>query len=463
MALPSELLQAISAPGGGKIALVVGAGCSVEEPTCIPVAREWSREVHRRLIDDGVLQNGDCSDPDDLSLVADAVFEKRGSQRDLVERLRDQYDLKLASPNDGYRVAAALLCEGTISSVVTLNFDLALSNALSELGAGEIVGVIECPQDLPRQKAFNIYYLHRNVNATDPELWVLRSASLQRDWRGHWEPIITTRVLTAPVVVFAGLGSPIGVLIESAKLLRSALPTVRTLYHVDPADKANSMFFKELALDDSAYIQCGWCQFMDNLSQRLLIEQIVQLKRAVDQKIRDDRLPHEDVADLLDRLQALGLVEFGILRANWLLHNKRYCPVDLNALSLIADLLLVLAMVGRVSGAEAVIAEDGLVEFHRDGRPVIAYIIASGRGHRGRLALEAALEPRRRQYRSRLVRPCGAIVGGTSGSWTTTVTPPTDVIRGDVSEDIVAGSAVLPLLHIDELRANPDRVRQVVP
>jgi hypothetical protein len=28
MALPSELLQAISAPGGGKIALVVGAGYS---------------------------------------------------------------------------------------------------------------------------------------------------------------------------------------------------------------------------------------------------------------------------------------------------------------------------------------------------------------------------------------------------------------------------------------------------
>ena len=32
MALPPELLQAVSSPGGGKIALVLGAGCSVRLP-----------------------------------------------------------------------------------------------------------------------------------------------------------------------------------------------------------------------------------------------------------------------------------------------------------------------------------------------------------------------------------------------------------------------------------------------
>jgi hypothetical protein len=132
-------------------------------------------EVHRRLLADGILQNGECEDSNDLSLVADAVFIKRNSQRDVVERLREQYDLKLATPNDGYLIAAAMLCEGAISSVVTLNFDLAISNALSELGAGLIVGVIDCPDELPRQKNINVYYLHRNVNAVDPESWVLRT------------------------------------------------------------------------------------------------------------------------------------------------------------------------------------------------------------------------------------------------------------------------------------------------
>ena len=209
-----------------------------EAPTCVPVERHCSAEVHRRLVANGVLQNGDCTDPTDLSLVADAVFEKNRSQRDVVELLREQYDLKLAPPNDGYRIAAAMLCEGTVSSMLTLNFDVALSTALSELGAGHMVGVIECPEDLPSQKNINVYYLHRNVNAADPETWVLRTSALNDDWIGNWRQVITTKVLAAPVVVFAGLGSPARVLIESAKLIRLAAPRTTKLFQIDPADRA---------------------------------------------------------------------------------------------------------------------------------------------------------------------------------------------------------------------------------
>jgi|SRR5438034_2307233 len=295
MALPPELLQAVSSPGGGKIALVLGAGCSVEAPTNIPVSSDCSNEIHRRLVDDGVLQNGDCSNPGDLSVLADAVFSKRNSQRDVVERLRDQYGLKLATPNQGYWIAAALLCEGAISSVVTLNYDLALSTALSALGADKIVGVVERPEDLPHQKTINVYYLHRNANAADPELWVLRTSALNVEWKGHWEPIIATKVLAAPVVVFAGLGTPVAVLIESTKLLRNALPGTTKLYQADPGNIADSKFFQALSLDPAVYIQCGWGQLMEALSQRLLKEQITQLEKAVERKIREDNLTTEDI------------------------------------------------------------------------------------------------------------------------------------------------------------------------
>src|ERR1039458_165327 len=102
MPLPPELLQAVSAPGGGRIALVLGAGCSVEAPTSIPVSRTCSIEIHRQLIADGILRTGECANPEDLSAVADAVFEKQGSQRDVVVRLRNRFGFKLATPNDGY-------------------------------------------------------------------------------------------------------------------------------------------------------------------------------------------------------------------------------------------------------------------------------------------------------------------------------------------------------------------------
>jgi hypothetical protein len=86
MDLPPELLQAISSQGGGKIALVIGAGCSVEAPTSVPVSSVISEEIHRLLIADGVLHAGDCPNPTDLSLLADAVFTKTNSQGDVVER-----------------------------------------------------------------------------------------------------------------------------------------------------------------------------------------------------------------------------------------------------------------------------------------------------------------------------------------------------------------------------------------
>lgn len=460
MALPPELLQAVSAPGGGKIALVIGAGCSVEQPTNIPVSRVCSNDIHRRLIDDGVLQNGDCANPDDLSALADAVFSKRNSQRDVVERLREQYGLKLATPNQGYWIAAALLCEGAIASVVTLNYDLALSTALGALGADKLVGIVERPEDLALQKTINVYYLHRNVNAADPELWILRTSALNVEWKGHWESIIANKVLAAPVVLFAGLGTPVAVLIESTKLLGAALPAATKLYLADPGDMASSKFFEALALDAAHYIPLGWGALMEALSQRLSKEHIAQLEQAATRKIREDNLTNEDIKSFLNAFQALGIVKFGRLRADWLLHDKPYHPFVGSRPGLIADLLLALATMARISGAQAIILDDGSVEFRRDGRVAASFVIASGCGDRGKQAVEAAVHSRRSQYRT-----CPAVlVGGTSASWATPPTPPKDIIQGDVSkQDILRGPTALSLLHISELRDNHELIRQVVP
>ncbi len=461
MPLPSELLQAVSSPGGGKIALVLGAGCSVEPPTNVPVSRVCSTEIHRQLVADGVLQNDDCKDPEDLSAVADAVFTKRNSQRDVVERLRDQYGLNLATPNDGYWIAAALLCEGVISSVVTLNYDLALSTALSELGAGKIVGVVERPEDLAHQKAINLYYLHRNANAADPELWVLRTAALNVEWKGHWELIIANKVLAAPVVLFAGLGTPVAVLIESTKLLRAALPAVTKLYLADPGDMATSKFFQTLGLDAAHFIPSGWGALMEALSKRLLEEQVAKLGQAAVRKIQEDNLPNEDITRLLTTLQNMGIVRVGKLRAHWLLYEKPYRVFEENILGLLADLLLALATMARVSGAEAVIIEDGRVEFKRAGRTVTSFIVASGNGHRGKLAVEADIQRRRTRY---LQTPAAALVAGTSASWTTPPTPPKDIVEGEeLKNDILRGPTALPLFHISELRDNHALIHQVVP
>jgi hypothetical protein len=304
----------------------------------------------------------------------------------------------------------------------------------------------------------NIYYLHRNANAADPESWVLRTGALAEDWRGHWEAIIATKVLVAPVIVFAGLGSPVAVLIESVRLIRHALPNEATLYQVDPGERAGSRFFPELEIDASAYIQCDWGELMDQLADRVTIEQVDQLGRAADQKLREDAMHAEDVDPLLARLRSLGLVKFGKLRALWLLHEKLYSPVEASTPGLIADLVLALAMVIRVSGAHAVIMEDGLVQFTREGRIVSAYIIASGSGYRARAAVEARVGSQSRRFRNLPTPPNGVFVGGTSDAWDIELTPPGDILRGDENEH-----NPFPFLHVSQLRSDAGLIQRAVP
>jgi hypothetical protein len=227
-------------------------------------------------------------------------------------------------------------------------------------------------------------YLHRNVNAADPETWVLRSAPLQEQWKGHWEAIIAGKVLTSPVVVFAGLGTPISVLIETTSLIRKALPQATKFFQVDPGEESESKVFATLKLDQSHYIQQKWGDFMNDLAQRLVGEQVSQLDAAMKRKIQDDKLPPEDTTAIQKRLSTIGLVNLGKARSNWLLHEKPYYPDDDTARAQVADLILAAHMIARITNAELRIADDSLVEFHREGRVSAFYVLASGRDHRGK-------------------------------------------------------------------------------
>lgn len=463
MNLPADLLQAVSAPGGGKITLVVGAGCSFEAPTSIPLAGTCSQQCHDRLVANGVLAAGDCPTPGDLSALADAVVMKTGQQRLLVQQLSQNYTLQTATPNEGHLIAAALLREGAIASVLTLNFDLALSVAISSLGVGDTVGIVNSPNDLPNRKAINVYYLHRNVISSDPETWILRTAALATEWNGQWEGIVAAMVLAAPVVIFAGLGSPASVLIESSKLIQKAIPNGSQAYQVDLVDCDKSEFFKALALDPAFFVQAKWCEFMAALSIRLVLEHASRLKVAAAEIIQREQLTPENIDALLSRLEDIGLVKLGQLRANWLLHEKPYLPDEQGDRELIADLLLAAAFVARETVCSAVICEDGVVEFRRGDQTIAAHVFVSGKGTRGRSAIEGELSTRQRRFRGRSTPPSGAVIAGTREGGAVPISAPSDVLLGDTLNSIVLGPTTLPLFHVELLRQDSTRCRQVVP
>lgn len=463
MPLPPDLNQAIATIGGGRIALIIGAGCSVEAPTGVPVARTCSLELHDQLVADGVLAAGDCAQPEDLSVLADAVFAKTNSQLALVSRMRDRYNLHARPANDGYLIAAALLCENAIAAIVTLNFDVALTSAISELSCADVVGIIEGPAHLPQQKGRNVYYLHRNANAVDAEVWVLRSRAIEAEWQGHWQQPITQNVLIKPCVVFAGLGTPVTVLMESVSLMRAAIPGGSRLFQVDPAPSAGSQFFQALNLPEADYIQLGWSEFMRQFSDRLMREHGSKLSTAATQKANDDGLTQEDLTTVLEQLRVHGIVRSGRIRAMWLLDEKKpYLAFETNISPLIADLLLSLALVARVSGTVVTIGDDGIVEFRRAGAVIAAIIVASGSGHLKMPSIEARINKRKYWWRGRGIQPTAALVAGTS-EIRQAISPPADVLRGELKErNLVDGSSGISLFHIDDLRQNLANVTHLV-
>jgi hypothetical protein len=454
--LPADLLHAVS-ECQGRVTLVVGAGCSIEEPTGLKLASAYAVDAFRQLVLDGLLNEGDCDNPDDLSLVASAVWVRHGSQVPLVERL-PRNAFRTARANDGYLIAAALLREGAVSCVLTLNFDLAMSSALTELSASE-VELIAGPQHLAHLGTAALIYLHRNVDEVDMERWILRREALEEEWRDDWQEVVARRVMASPLTVFAGLGSPAAVLTETVTRIRAAVSEHFKAYVVDPAEA--TAFQAALDLPQEAHLRLGWADFMLQLGRRVAAEHCAALEAAAEELCAehdwDEEAPH--APSLCSRFAGLGLVLMGKLRAFWLLDQQGYAPDDARR-GLIADLLLGVGLVERELGATAYFREDGVVEFRQGDTIIASTFLASGGGTRR----WAALEPRVRATAARLrpeTRPQCAILGGVQGTRPEPIAPPEDLLSGGPSDDVIAGDLVVNLVMIDDLRADPARIRDL--
>lgn len=375
--LPPELLQAV-VDRRGQIAFVVGAGCSLEDPTGLRPASVYSEAAFEQLKRSGVLEEGDCN-AGDLSDVASAVFAKQGRQALLVNALPRE-KLQHARPNLGHLLVVALIAEGAIACVGTLNFDLALSNAITKLHATDIVTVF-APADLARFGDKAIVYLHGSANEPDAELWVLRREVIEDYWQEGWESVVAQRICTLPHLVFAGLGSKAAALTESLKHVRERVGQHTRTYLVDPA--ATSEFAGEVTLADPGdHIQLGWVAFMTELAGRLTAELLAELTIACE-RVRtahgwvDD---HTIVGPVLDALGALNLVDIGLTRGQWLgtgageyapedANDRSYVPDDTASRDYIADLVLGLGALIESEDCTAVVTEAGTVRLESPSNP----------------------------------------------------------------------------------------------
>ena len=457
MALPAPLIEAIRALNG-RAALIIGAGTSVEDPTGVPVSRECSLTAHKFLVRSGVIVAGDCDHPEDLALLADAVVSKtKGDQTILVQNLPID-KLRSAAPNRGHRIAAAMLREEAISAVLTLNFDIAMSAAVGQVGGSQDVAIIASEQDHGRLGSRTVVFLHGNAYA-DPSKWVLTTAALQTA-RASWIDVIATRVLSGPVTIFAGIGTRICSLVQSARDLRARVPVGRAIYNVDVAAPTSSEFFQSLELPAEAYLRRGWCDFMDDVSALLTDLQASELQEVCHQRNTAAGTQHGDVSHLCMQFKDLGLLEYGYVRARWLLSRSDYEPRRGSEPVFMADLVLAIEAIERASGRHAHIHEDGLIDFIHEGHVVGSTIVASGRGLTGAIAIEADLSVRR-YWRRHMPRPLYAVLAGIEGDLTT-VAPPRDLARPEREDDLIDAIEKPRLVTLQMVRQDNDLARRIV-
>ncbi len=458
LALPPELLAAISAPAGGRVTLVIGAGASFESPTAIPLAGRCSEDAYRRLVADEILEADRCKKPWDLTAVADAVHEATGGQAALVERL-PLSKFRKAEPNSGYLLAAALLREGAIASVLSLNFDRAMENALMAVGAADDVVVIRGPEDGATFGSNNVVYLHRTVDHL-PDEWILRSDSLTTAWSDAWEEAVTQRTLTTQFVVFAGLGSEAKVLTETAKKLKTMLGHSVSAIQVDPTPFGPSEFSAALEIAEDAYLEIGWCDFMARLGNRVLIEHIAALRKSF-AAAEQDRDGNFESADILRQLDAMGLVAVGGLRARWMLSPGPYETARNWLPTYVAQILLGLVSMASITDLDVVLCDDGVVEFWSSGELISSWGVVCSAGRWKWGSVEARVQEYPSRWRNRRVPVENVMVSGAAGVPSREMTPPQSIVGSSDPAHIIPDSTTMSFHSFEQLDSDEDRLREV--
>lgn len=386
--IPPELLQAVSANGGGQLALVIGAGCSIESPTEVPLAGALARIVQNKLELDGVIAAGAFDQIGNLAALATFVYQETGSQSAVVSRFpTDKFNY--ARPNPGHFFLVALLSERAVTYVLSLNYDLAIQHAAAQLGVD--LQVVAGPgQPVPARPT--LIHLHGNIQS-DPESIVLREEVMDQAWRGSWEEVVAHQILSAPSILFVGLGSAAPVLTESIDMISGAIGGAhKSIFQADVGEHAANHFSQELGITADHYIKGAWSEVLRDLSHRVLREQVDRLSARGTAVHMGNQVDPADIAGftaLVQRLNDVSLLTMGKLRAYADLDSRvLYMPRSDHTDDLLAEPMLALSKFCNDQGLSAAPLSAGVWMLSRGSARVGTILLATGGGARRLTALE---------------------------------------------------------------------------
>ena len=331
-----------------------------------------------------------------------------------------------------------------------------VEHAASEI-ASEIVIIRSHDQLVPARAT--LVYLHGNVNSSADEM-VLREEVINADWCGRWQQIVAQQILSAPTILFAGLGSAAPVLSATMTMIEKALGGAKTIYQADTAAYAGNVFAQQLGVPEDHYVRASWSEVLAALAKRVAAEQVHALKVNGDAILLENlarEVERNQFAVLADRHASLPLLALGKLRAFARLDpNRFYAPHHADDDQMMAEPMLRLAQMCAELGFEAEPAQCGTWTLRRNGRVAAQLVLAAGRGVR---RLEA-LAPRALQICDYIAEhgatgPDFVLVGGVLPG--NAALAHADIIADDDPADLIAGPIAPPVISADD----PDLVGRI--
>jgi hypothetical protein len=419
---------------------------------------------------DGVIAEGDCVNPKDLSALADLVKTKTGSQLALTMRLPHE-KMKNATPNQGHLIAIALMIEGAISNIVTLNYDLAFSHAISKLRVKSGIADIRCPDNYQQLGLKNLIYLHRSADS-DMLTWVLTTDALQKDWKGKWEEVMAGFATASPYVIFAGLGSCCGVLRHSIEKLRNAIEDKCKAFLVNKYNPSGSEFATDVGIPEAQCMEYGWVDFMHLLAKRFMEEVALRISIAAKNlAVMNDWIDvtgnvTEDINPLLLKMKDIRLIPFSVVRARWKLKNDPYIQFDTREVESLADVLIAIRLVEKLAKATAEFLEYGRIRFVTQAGKSVDVTIVCGGGILRWGALESQISIHEKYLENYSFNKTASarrvLAVQVTGIKNAAIAPPPKIIDARPHDDLIHGGECMRVWSVDEIRTNPKLVGELL-
>lgn len=471
--IPSDVFKALVDSGGAQITLILGAGCSMENPPGLQSAAVLADQAYSRLVSEGVLPEGtlDKNDRWDLTKVADIVKSLTGSQRALTERLPVTEFIN-AMCNDGHRITVALMLEGAVANVVTLNYDKSMSHALSELGAEDKIRTVWGPENQNQIQAPCLVYLHRMADSNQ-EKWIIAAEAIEQGWKDEWEDLAALRTLLLPICIFVGLGSSVPVLTSKIKEIRDSQVGALTL-QIDPTARSKhlsreSSFTEEAGISEDHFLKDRWSDFMKRLGNYVAETQVRKtaakcddLNRSDSQEVRNEL--RDRVQDILNRKGGFDLLGLGRVRAAWLnAKNPNYVAhSEGDNERRFATPLLLIDLIERTKDCRAIIGENGVVDFFSTDKTHLTSVqVVYGRGGDWWADIDAQTYHDRQRKQ---MLPVTSVIGYGLLGEPDQIAPPPDIASLNTSgqdADSIMQPPELQFEKGDTLYSDPDQIERL--